>query len=159
MAYDYYGPWTAQTGFHAQLNASAANESENSGSTTVEYLISKGVPSNKILIGIPAFGRSFLGAAGPQQLYTGHAGEDSMFEYKDLPRPGAQEGYDNIRAGAWCLGGDGGWVSYDNHLSVQRKAEYARHKRLGGLFYWTGTSDAVGPRSLIEAGYNELHEQ
>jgi chitinase len=37
------------------------------------------------------------------------------------------------------------------------KADYVRECRLGGLFYWTATGDAKGGRSLIETGYNTLH--
>jgi len=155
MAYDFAGPWTAKTGHHAQLFP--AQPGEASGSAAVQYVLSKGFPPAKILLGIPVYGRSFLGARGPSQSYTGHGGDDGSFEYKQLPRPGAEEITDKALAAAFCSGGDGGFVTYDNPETVTLKAQYCREKGLGGLFYWTGTADAGGTRSLVSAGFKALH--
>ena len=160
MAYDFSGPWTQATGHHAQLHTPQQPHSDSariSCNSAVMYMLSKGVPSRKILLGIPAYGRSFLGASKPGDRFTGHGGEEGTFEYKDLPRPGAQELVDEHVGAAFCVGGDGGFVTYDNPRTVQLKAHFVKQRRLGGLFYWTGTADVKGPRSLIETGYNSLH--
>lgn len=62
--------------------------------------------------------------------------------------------------GAWCLDteGDNGWISYDNVATVRSKAGFVRACRLGGLFYWAGTGDKKGPGSLVETGYEALHD-
>ena len=162
MAYDFSGPWTQATGHQAQLCTpkNPHNDAANtSGQSSTSYLISKGVPPEKILLGIPAYGRSFLGASKVGDRFTGHAGEEGTFEYKDLPRPGTQEYVDERVGAAYCLGGDGGFVTYDNPQTVQMKATFAKQSRLGGLFYWTGTADVKGSRSLVETGYRSLHGQ
>ena len=115
------------------------------------------MPANKIVLGIPAYGRSFVGAAKVGQAFSSSAGEEGTFEYKDLPRPGAKEQVDKTLGAAYCVDADAGFVSYDNPDTVRMKATYARQLRLGGLFYWTGTADVKGERSLIEAGYTTLH--
>jgi len=161
MAYDFAGPWTQTAGHHAQLYTPKHPHNEaarTSGQSSVNYLVSKGVPSKKILLGIPAYGRSFLGSSKVGDRFTGHGGEEGTFEYKDLPRPGAQEYVDEQIGAACCLGGDGGFITYDNPRSVQLKAAFAKQARLGGLFYWTGTADIKGQRSLVETGYNTLHD-
>ena len=161
MAYDFSGPWTQACGHQAQLHTPAhphSNEACTSGNSAVTYLLAQGVPSRKILLGIPVYGRSFLGATKVGDRYAGQGGEEGTFEYRDLPRPGAFEGVDEQTGAAFCVGGDGGFVTYDNPRTVQLKAYFAKQLRLGGLFYWTGTGDAQGPRSLIEAGYNTLHD-
>jgi len=156
MAYDFTGPWKATAGHHAQLHAS--NTDEASGSAAVSYVLSTGFPSKKVLLGVPVYGRSFLGANGPGENYSGHGGEEGTFEYKTLPRPGTWETVDQERVAAYCIGGDGGFVSYDNPETVKKKAEFCRSKNLGGLFYWTGTADVSrGPRSLVETGFRALH--
>ncbi|PSS08652.1 glycoside hydrolase family 18 protein [Amorphotheca resinae ATCC 22711] len=156
MAYDFAGPWSPTSGHHAQLFPGSAGEP--SGSTAVEYVISTGFRAQKILLGVPVYGRSFLGATGPGQAYSGTAGEDGTFEYKDLPRPGTEEIIDRRVVAAFCTGGDGGFVTYDNPETVKVKAGYCREKRLGGLFYWTGTANAPpGPRSLVSEGFKALH--
>ncbi|KAH8596705.1 chitinase [Bisporella sp. PMI_857] len=157
MAYDFTGSWTNVAGHHAQLFPAVPGEP--SGSAAVDYLIARGFPAKKILLGIPAYGRSFLGADGPGQAYSGHGGEEGTFEYKVLPRAGAEEIVDTRVGAAFCVGGDGGFVTYDNPETVRIKAGYCKEKGLGGLFYWTGTADAPpGPRSLILAGFKALHE-
>lgn len=161
MAYDFSGPWTTLCGHQAQLDTPAHPYSSDaiiSCRSAVTYLRSKGVPSTKILLGIPAYGRSFLGATKVGDPYVGHGGEEGTYEYQILPRPGAQEWVDQQVGAAFCVGGDGGFVSYDNPQTVQLKAQFAKQQRLGGLFYWTGTADTKGPRSLVEAGYNSLHD-
>ena len=129
MAYDFTGAWSPRSGHHAQLFPGSPNE--NSGSAAVDFIISRGFPAAKILLGIPAYGRSFLGAGGPGQSYTGHGGEGGTFEYKQLPREGAEEIVNNRLVATFCVGGDGGFVSYDNPETVQLKATYCRDKCLG----------------------------
>ena len=161
MAYDFSGPWLDATGHQAQLFTPQRPHNDAarvSGHSAVTYMRSRGVPAEKILLGIPAYGRSFTGAFNIAQQYTGHGGEEGTFEYHNLPRPEAQEYVDAQVGAAYCVGGDGGFVTYDNPQTVQMKATYVTQNQLGGLFYWTGTADAKSPRSLVETGYNALHD-
>ncbi|KAK2625544.1 hypothetical protein QTJ16_004856 [Diplocarpon rosae] len=156
MAYDFAGSWSTTAGHHAQLYP--GNEGEPSGSAAVDYIISTGFPANKILLGVPVYGRSFIGAYSPGNVYSGCGGDEGTFEYKDLPRNNAEEIVNTRLVAAFCTGGDGGFVSYDNPDTVRAKGNYALEKRLGGLFYWMGTADAPpGPRSLISTGFKALH--
>lgn len=161
MTYDFSGPWVDAAGHHAQLWAPRHPHSDAASlscHSAVSYVISQGVPSKNVLLGIPAYGRSFLGANAIGQSYNGHGGEEGTFEYQTLPRPDSQEYVDDQVGAAYCVGGDGGFVTYDNPQTVKMKAKYVTQHRLGGLFYWTGTADAKGPRSLVETGYNTLHD-
>lgn len=128
MAYDFTGPWTNTAGHHAQLFCKGQEEA--SGAAAIDYIISRGFPSEKILLGVPVYGRSFLGATKPGHPYQGAGGEEGTFEYKDLPRPGAREVVDTKTVAASCVGGDGGFVSYDNPETVTLKGEYCRRKQL-----------------------------
>jgi chitinase len=129
MAYDFAGPWSRTAGYHSQLYP--ANPGEPSGSAAIDYIISTGFPSKKILLGVPVYGRSFLGAIAPGQAYHGNAGDEGTFEYKSLPRPGTAESVDRNACSAYCIGGDGGFVSYDNTETVRTKGGYCRDKQLG----------------------------
>ncbi|KAL8642035.1 MAG: hypothetical protein Q9228_001229 [Teloschistes exilis] len=159
MAYDFAGPWTKLSGFQAQLYAppNAPADMSISGQSTVQYMISKKVPAKKIVLGIPAYGHSFLGVSFINQTYKGSGGQDGTFEYNQLPRPGTKEQVDRQAVAAYCVGGDGGLVTYDNAETVKMKAQYVKKEKLGGLFYWTGPGDMKGPRSLVAAGYQGLH--
>lgn len=177
-AYDLYGSWTHKCGHHAQLYAKGKDES--SGSSTVHYLLSRKVPAKKILLGIPIYGRSFLNTTGPGHRFKGTGGEHGVFEYRQLPRKGTREQVDKGLVAAQCVGGDGGFVTYDNPETVKMKATYCKQKGLGvsqtrlslydvrpgadmtmmrqGLFYWAGPADSKdSKRSLIAAEFRTLH--
>ncbi|KAL9602181.1 MAG: hypothetical protein Q9219_002045 [cf. Caloplaca sp. 3 TL-2023] len=159
MAYDFSGPWCGMTGHQAQLYAppQCPADMKTSGQSAVQYMRSKGVPAHKICLGIPVYGRSFLEANNINQRFQKSGGQDGTFEYHQLPRPGTQEQVDRQAAGAYCVGGDGGFVTYDSPDTVAMKAQFARQQNLAGLFYWTGPGDQKGPRSLVAAGFKALH--
>lgn len=128
-AYDFYGPWTSKGGHHAQLYS--VHKDEPSGSSAVQFMMASGVPGKKILLGIPLFGRSFLNVSGPGHKNRGCAGEDGSFEYNTLPRRGTKEQVDKKACAAQCVGGDGGFVTYDNPETVRMKATFCKQKGLG----------------------------
>ena len=132
MAYDFGGPWSGKSCHHAQLYPGVSGES--SGSTAVDYMIRRGFPAKKILLGVPVYGRSFLGATSAGQSFVGQGGEEGTFEYKNLPREGADENIDTKLVAAYGIGGDGGFVSYDTPETVKIKGNFCREKRLGVSF-------------------------
>ncbi|KAL2199085.1 glycoside hydrolase family 18 protein [Corynascus similis CBS 632.67] len=158
-AYDFFGHWSHKSGHHAQLYATGKDEP--SGAAGVRDLMSAGVPGRKILLGIPLFGRSFLHVAGPGHKNRGTAGGSDgsgSFEYAQLPRKGTKEQVDKRAVAAQCVGGDGGFVTYDNPDTVKIKAAFCKQKGLGGLFYWSAPCDAKeSKRSLIATGFKTLH--
>jgi chitinase len=162
MSYDFSGPWVKACGHHAQLFTPQLPHNDDAAiscHSAVAYMIKQGVPPNKLLLGVPAYGRSFLKTSGVGHLFSGTAGEEGTFEYKDLPRPGTQELVDEHVGAAYCVGGDGGFITYDNPQTVKMKANYAKQNGLAGLFYWTGTGDASDTaRSLAYNGYIGLHQ-
>ncbi|KAI2622439.1 glycoside hydrolase family 18 protein [Hypoxylon sp. NC1633] len=156
VAYDFSGPWSHRSGHQAQLYS--LGRDETSVSSGVSYLVSRGCPARKVLLGIPLFGRSFLGVSSSGHRHKGVGGEEGAFEYHVLPRKNAKESVDRRIGAASCVGGDGGFVSYDNPETVKMKAAYCKQKGLGGLFYWNGAADSrEKSRSLIAAGFRALH--
>ena len=162
MAYDFSGPWTDLCGHHAQLyspNDPHNDAAKVSCSSAVAYAKSRGVAARKILLGLPAYGRSFLGATRPGDHFLGHGGEEGTFDYKDLPRPGAVVNFDKEAGAVYCVGGDGGFVTYDDARTVQMKAQFALNEGLAGLFFWSGVGDSQDSTSLVEASYRILYPE
>lgn len=135
-AYDFFGVWTPKSGHHSQLYA--MNRDETSGSSGVAHLMSHGFPSGGILLGIPTHGRSFLQATGAGQTFKGGGGDEGIYEYSQLPRKGCKESVDKRHISAQCVGGDGGFVTYDNPDTVKAKAAFAKQKGLGVCIPWMG---------------------
>lgn len=113
MCYDFSGPWVKNAGHQSQLRDPAYANNPSAGlscQSAVAYYRSRNVPAQKIVIGIPAYGRSFLGASKPGDFYSGLGGSEGTFNYKELPRPGTKEVVDRNAGAAYCVGGDGGFV-------------------------------------------------
>lgn len=139
----------------------------------VQYLLDRGVPPQRILLGIPVYARVFLGARyegdgfhkeGPEA-----EDEETEIDYRDIPREWMQPGGIQVAtrsAAAWALvprkeGKKGtNFVSLDVPATVRMKAQFVRQMGLGGLFYWTGAGDSVEHgESLVAAGFDALHSQ
>ncbi|MCJ1414354.1 hypothetical protein MMC32_000680 [Xylographa parallela] len=159
MAYDFYGPWTPTSGHQSRLYSPATDPSSVSVHAAVLYCLQHSVHPSKILLGIPAYGRSFPGATGPDQGYLPPiaSNDDRTFEYRSIPLTGTEEVDEQLGA-ASIVDPIAGFITYDNAAIVRMKAAYVQRMRLGGMFYWHGTGDVKGPRSLVEAGYNALHD-
>lgn len=161
MLYDFVGPTfpsTDKTGHQSQLfyNASQDPDQDNCGHGTIEHMLSKEVPSCKIMFGIPLHGYSFRGASRPYQNFQGPgSGHEGTLEVKQLPGTGRTEVFDEEAVAAYAFDGSE-FITYDNRDSVRWKAEYVKRKSLLGLFYWHLCGDRVGAASLIKAGHDVL---
>lgn len=167
MAYDFAGAWSdGHSGHHAQLTAPATPHNgfaKKSGAAAVEYVIERGVPKGKVILGVPVYGRSFLGVRGPGERFSGCGGAGGTWLYSELPRPGTVQRVDWGVGGAYCQreeegDGEGEWVSYESVETVRMKAAFVSRVGIGGLFYWTGVGDKKGEESLVAAGWKGLCE-
>ncbi|KAI0103116.1 glycoside hydrolase family 18 protein [Hypoxylon sp. NC0597] len=165
MGYDFNGSWTAVSGHHAQLfpplgpGYPAHPDLRLSCHRGVEYLVSHGFPRRKIVLGVPAYARTFAGAKGIGQPFNG-SGE---IDYVDLPRGWihAAKVDQTVVAASFVdnSAGGRGFMSFDVPETVRCKAEYVKKMGLSGLFYWTGVGDVKGPESLVRAGYEGLNSK
>jgi hypothetical protein len=102
---------------------------------------------------MPLYGRSFLNTAGLGQPYDGvGAGswEEGVYDFKDLPLPGAQEFYD-AEAGA-TFSYDAGkemLVSYDTVEMALRKVDYIAEEGLGGAMWWEISGDRQDESGIV----------
>lgn len=163
MCYDFAGPWTTTSGggagHHAQLWAptrrSHGQDAGASGQKGVDFLVGQGVPPAKVVLGVPCYGRVFVGARGPGDAFRKVGEEEGgVVEYRDLMKRGAKVQWDSEVGAAWCVDGEG-WISFDDVRCVKVKGEFVRERGLGGLFFWTGTGDVEdgdSEGSLVKAG-------
>jgi chitinase len=186
MAYDFVGPFegTSKSGHHAQLRCPERSEDHSvavrtSGEAAVQFLLEQGVARERIVLGVPLYGRSFLGATGPDQPFHGHGGdEEGIFESRQLPIRDRDQGarsdaedidaitpcaeqFDSKRVAAWCVGPQtkegGGFITYDNAMSVEAKAWFVKEEGLGGMFYWhIGFDKPKDGGSLVDVGGDVL---
>lgn len=130
----------------------------------MNYYIDNGVPSHKMVLGMPLYGRAFCETAGPGQPYNGigaaeqpYSWEAGVYDYKALPRPGAQENFDQSIIASWSYDQAARkMVSYDTVECAKAKCGYIKNKGLGGAMWWELSGDRSDGGSLVTAVAGEL---
>ena len=162
MAYDYAGSWGTVSGHDANLYPSAGNPTSTPFSTdaAVKDYIAKGAPANKIILGMPIYGRGFEATAGMGKSFSGvgtGSWEAGVWDYKVLPKTGATEYTDTSVVGAYSYDpSTQELISYDNPAVTKTKVSYIQSKGLGGSMWWETSSDKPGNESLIGTAFTSL---
>ncbi|KAB5576293.1 chitinase [Coniochaeta sp. 2T2.1] len=162
MAYDFAGSWDTKAGHQANLYPNPQNPSATPFSTDVAVngYISAGVPANKIVLGMPIYGRAFESTSGLGQPFTGIGGgswENGIWDYKALPKAGATEQYDSVSGATYSYDANAKeLISYDTPDMVSRKVSYLKGKGLGGSMFWEASADRTDAKSLISTSFNSL---
>ncbi|KAJ3514149.1 hypothetical protein NMY22_g14836 [Coprinellus aureogranulatus] len=135
MAYDFSGSWDKIANHQANIYGPPINAAE-----AVDFYHSKGVRKDKLVLGIPLYGRSFMNTQGPGTPFSGIGpGTTSIVTRRNLT--------------SWSYNYDTKeMVSYDNEEVAKWKGEYIKHKGLGGSMFWELSGDKNGPRKDMEGG-------
>ncbi|KAI8346747.1 chitinase [Blakeslea trispora] len=159
MAYDYVGSWDAQTGHQAAMFGGALNTEQ----AVNHYL--QFIPSHKIVLGLPMYGRGFSNTDGPECSFEGipeGTWEEGQFDYKCLPKPGATEYYDHEKMASWSYDPDTReFITYDNPQAVAGKCDYVQQRGLGGCMFWelSADHDPDSPQNLVNTVYESFGGQ
>jgi len=146
MTYDYFGAFDADgpTAPHSPLTSYAGIPTAGFNSAdAIAKLKSKGVASNKLLLGIGFYGRGWTGVtqAAPGGSATGAAPgtyEAGIEDYKVLKTSCPTTGTVAGTAYAYC---GNNWWSYDTPATIAGKMTWAKNQGLGGAFFWEFSGD------------------
>ncbi len=171
MAYDMHGAWDANgpTDFQAPLYTSPndpypAPANAYSVDHAVSDYLAAGVPSNKLVLGLPFYGRGWTNvpnvnnglyqSSSSMQPASGTYGA-GIEDYKVLKNLSGYTGYrDPTTQAFWIFNGSTFW-SYDDPTTIAIKTSYAKNKNLGGAMVWELDGDDSSG-TLMQAVYSGL---
>jgi chitinase len=160
MTYDFHGGWSEQTNFNAPLFASSKDTTKDetvrkqcSVDCAVKAYLSAGVPAEKLVVGVPFYGRGWQGVKNVNDGLHQPRGpglprgtwENGVFDYKDLAA-----NYVGKFKRVWHKEAKVHWlhdektgimISYDDPDSMKNKAEYVNMHNLGGVMFWDLSAD------------------
>lgn len=167
-SYDFHGPWSKRTNFNSPLYSSSDDPRNGSGEhdpftvdAAAQAFVDAGVPAEKIVIGVPFFGRGFKGVpASNHGLFQPHAGVpegsrgEGIYDWEHISRDylGAydRQWHDDAKVPWLYDAREQIMITYDDPDSVALKADYVRQHDLGGVMIWELSADD-DKGSLIDA--------
>ncbi|CAH0551736.1 unnamed protein product [Brassicogethes aeneus] len=171
MCYDYHGAWDQRTGANAPLRSADVLNVEY----TINYMLKMGAPANKLVMGLPLYGRTFIlpettslssskkpmlgqeaksvGFQGPFTRENGFMGYNEIcMELKNTSSNWKQY-WDSETSTPYAVADDK-FITYDNERSIAEKIRFAMEKNLAGAMVWSiDTDDFRG--DCMEVAVNE----
>ncbi len=159
MAYDFHGGWSPLTHFNAALHPIKDDPAEDEAVRTgfnvaaaVKAYLDAGVPADKVVLGLPLYGRGWHGVKEGDGLFQKPAmglprgtWEPGVFDYKDIAAnrlPKMKRHWHAEAKVPWLHDAKSGlMITYDDAESIKVKGEYAREKKLGGVMMWEVSAD------------------
>lgn len=161
MCYDYHGAFDNPmiTGVNAPLNHDTNPNSTFYVANTIANYRKGGVPVDKIVIGMPTYGKSYAGVSGltPQDNgpgkpftsagnpgpATGAAGLLAYFEISDMiATKQLNFGTDSITSTAYGYNIENNtWVSFDTPDTIDLKVQLVQAQNLRGAMFWSVDND------------------
>ena len=158
MGYDLHGTWDTYADFNAPLYAPSGTspQSRSSISDCVQAYLKKGIPAEKIVLGMPLYGYAYQGVKAQNNgLYSTYTSAKSV-SYKMLKKSYLDNtDYRQFRheeAQVPWLYGNRTFVSYDDAVSLAAKAQLARSLGLGGVGFWEISQDDGGELIAAASG-------
>jgi chitinase len=149
MAYDLHWNTERTTNFHSALfhdpqDPSPSPMQNRYGDFAVRGFLKAGVPSSKVLLGVPFYGKGWQGVPPPNHgLYQPSRGPaengGSYHELKALPESADRHYFS--RAVSCTVWNKSFFWSYDCPQSLREKMRYIRSRRLAGVMFWELSQD------------------
>ncbi|MFJ6021765.1 glycoside hydrolase family 18 protein [Nocardiopsis alba] len=150
QGYDFSGPWNERTTHHSNLYPPEHDPEANSVDRAVRRYEELGADADRLVMGVPAFGRGWQGVPaerdGRGQTATGPADDDydgPTRAFADLQAMDGERFLDEEAGAYWIYDGDE-WWTYDDPRVIELKGEYVRDRGLAGMMVWNLDMDAEG---------------
>jgi len=161
MCYDFYHGWYYQTGHHANLYPSNKEKFKgNSGHEAITRHINAGVPSSKLIMGIPFYGRYWEKVKTENEgLYQTSMTTGMIVPYWDILQKISSgdfiKSYDSLAKASYLWNAsDSIFISWETPKEIEQKVSYIKKNRLGGAMFWEYSLDKN--QELLNALFNNI---
>lgn len=149
MTYDFHGEWEKQTGHHSNLMPSDfdVNEMRRCASLAVHQHLKVGIPPEKIMLGVPFYGRWWKGVDPSNKGLYQKAKIGGSINYAVIADSLIEDSsfilqWDSIAQVPFLWRGqDSLFVSFDDPRSIKIKVDYVKEHQMGGLMFWQFNGD------------------
>lgn len=158
MVYDMHGAWDSHCGINAPLYPGTADATEKDRqlnvNASIHFWLSQGAPAEKLVLGIPLYGRSFtLANAANSEIGAPATGGGTAGPYtRQAGVMGYNEFCEKLQSESWDLRWsteqqvpyavrNNQWLGYDDLRSIQLKVKYLLDLGLGGAMVWSLETD------------------
>jgi chitinase len=169
MCYDYHGAFDDAAAVGTGVNAPLLRDSSPNGTFSIQATLAgylgAGIPSDKLNLGMPTYGRTYT-VSNPSQLGSDSApgkpfsgpgpagaatGTPGILAYYEIAgNTSLVQNWDNATLTPYAYNAQTGlWISYDNPESLGYKISYALGHNLGGAMIWAIDNDAFASGSPL----------
>ena len=141
LTYDYHGSWSSFAGHNAPLYAPNDQQDYSVDQSMQYYLATRHIPANKIMLGIPFYGKLFNAV----DLLEPFTSEEDL-TYSDIVNMVNNRGW----VYHWDADADVPYytngtsvITFDDSTSVALKCSYAKSKQLAGVMIWELSQDVI----------------
>ena len=140
MTYDMTGDWDDKAMFDSPLYPHEGYTTW-SWEETRDYWKKRGVPTEKMVFGIPSFGFEFKGATGPGTDFT--KGSAKQVPYKDIVTNTEWEYYfDSVSVEPYGVS-SAGYVTFEDPHSSAVKSRWVKENGYAGIMVWELSHDYI----------------
>jgi len=147
MTYDYHGEWSDHSGHNSPLYA-CGNDPCGSFNDSFLYCLSRSIPPDKLLLGLPFFGRSFDSSEFYQKFQESL--DYGFAEVIDLRTAGWATLWDDCAQVPYLQKPDrSALLSYDDEKSIALKCRFVKEHQAAGVIIWEISQDFIGGDSVL----------
>lgn len=165
QGYDFHGAWEPRANHQSNLFDTPGDPSpvQFSVDTAIQAYLAGGAPADKLVMGVPYYGRGWTGVpgGGTNGLFQNGTGpapgtwEAGIEDYKVLVNRPGQRFRDTATGALWLYDGSQ-WWSYDDATLLTQKTGYIKDNGLGGAMIWSldGDDSNATLTKALHAGLN-----
>lgn len=170
MTFDYAGPWDEKIGFNAPLHSSHQTDVKSS----IDLFVDAGAPIDKLILGIPFYGRTFVAAnieqseIGDESEAEGFAGpfigDKTLLGYNEFCKMKSEKSWSfqfntgaSQMVGEFIENGKMNVATFETPRTVANKVKFAMENGLLGIWAWSiDTDDFNGVCEVDETTYRDF---